>query len=891
MFNTAASALPLVGLTDDNRLLFFDSVRPGTIVAARAVTGLQAGESLLGIDLRPPHGGLYGLGSTSRLYRINLSTGAATQVGVGPFSPALNVSPSGGFEVGFDFEPTGERARVVANGQSLRLDPNSGTVVAIDGPLTNAPGEPEAGLTPNVTGVAYDHRAFNEGSFALFGIDWRLDRLTRINPTTGAVTTVGRLLGLRPFLDEHVGFDVLPTPGSRLAFASLTGADAAASRLYVVSLSTGEAFALGGIGPPGTTLRGLAALPPDSNVHAVTTTNRLLLFNVHLPEAIISSHQITGLQAGESIVGIDTRRADGRLYALGSASSLYTLDPETGAATRVPGGPSAPALGGTEFGMSIHPLQDIIRVVSDSDQNLSLLPNGVFFPPGPPLAYAAGDPNAGRDPKVVALAHVPNNLPVVPGGHLLYGIDSDRDALVRINHPQSDNELVTIGPLDLATANDFVGFDSHDFIDGPAYAALSPICFEGCPAPSLLTTIDLKFGRATPVGFIGTNEPVRSIALAHPVSIQFAAAEFRVREGCTTARLLVTRTSTLTEGADFATGPAPAAAGPPASERADYNAAFGRVRFPLNEAVTTIDILVNDDAYVENEAEALAVTLSNPSTGQALGAPHVATLLIEDDGDAPGAANPIDDTDTFVCQHYHDFLSREPDDAGRTFWRNNIDTCGNDQQCREVKRIDTSAAFFLSIEFQETGFFVYRLYQTAFARTPVPIRFEQFLRDVLKVREGVVVGALGWAERLEANKRAFVDEFAARAEFRALYPDIIMSNAEYVDALNANTGGSLSPAERDALVADLAAQRVNRAQALRIVADDEDFRRRESTRAFVLMQYFGYLRRNPNDPPDADFAGYNFWLDKLNAFGGDFRRAEMVKAFINSIEYRQRFGQ
>ena len=173
----------------------------------------------------------------------------------------------------------------------------------------------------------------------------------------------------------------------------------------------------------------------------------------------------------------------------------------------------------------------------------------------------------------------------------------------------------------------------------------------------------------------------------------------------------------------------------------------------------------------------------------------------------------------------------------------------------------------------------------------MPIRFEQFLRDVLKVREGVVVGATGWAERLEANKRAFVDEFAARAEFRALYPDIIMSNAEYVDALNANTGGSLSPAERDALVADLAAQRVNRAQALRVVADDEDFRRRETTRAFVLMQYFGYLRRNPNDPPDSDFAGYNFWLDKLNSFGGDFRRAEMVKAFINSIEYRQRFGQ
>ncbi len=322
----------------------------------------------------------------------------------------------------------------MANGQSLRLDPNSGTVVAIDGPLTNAPGEPEAGRSPNVTGIAYDHGVFNEGTFSLYGIDWRLDRLTRINPSTGAVNTVGRLLGISPFLNEKVGFDVLPASGSRLAFASLTGADAAASRLYVVSLSTGEAFALGRIGPAGTTLRGLAALPPDSNVHAVTTTNRLLLFNVHLPEAIISSQPITGLQAGESVVGIDTRRTDGRLYALGSTSRLYTLDPETAAATPVR---PRPVLARAQSAPSSACPSIRCKTSSASSRTPTRtsrwLPNGFVFPPGPPLAYAASDPNAGRDPKVVALAHVPNNLPVVPGGHLVYGIDSDRDALVTIN--------------------------------------------------------------------------------------------------------------------------------------------------------------------------------------------------------------------------------------------------------------------------------------------------------------------------------------------------------------------------------------------------------------------------------------------------------------------------
>jgi hypothetical protein len=108
--------------------------------------------------------------------------------------------------------------------------------------------------------------------------------------------------------------------------------------------------------------------------------------------------------------------------------------------------------------------------------------------------------------------------------------------------------------------------------------------------------------------------------------------------------------------------------------------------------------------------------------------------------------------------------------------------------------------------------------------------------------------------------------------------------------LNANTGGSLSQSERDALVADLTAGRETRAGALRRIVEDSDFKAREFNRAFVLMQYFGYLRRDPYDAPDGDLSGYNFWLNKLNSFGGDVRRAQMVKAFITSTEYRRRFG-
>jgi hypothetical protein len=257
--------------------------------------------------------------------------------------------------------------------------------------------------------------------------------------------------------------------------------------------------------------------------------------------------------------------------------------------------------------------------------------------------------------------------------------------------------------------------------------------------------------------------------------------------------------------------------------------------------------------------------------------------------------NPIDESQFFVRRHYLDFLNREPDQSGWSFWINNIESCGADAGCREVKRIDTSAAFFLSIEFQETGFFVYRVYKAAFgniANRPVPLTIQEFLPETQEVGRGVVVNQAGWEQQLEANKQAWVASLAQRRRFASSFPATI-SNAQFVDTLNANTGGALSPAERDGLVSRLDAGAITRAQALREVAENAEFRRRELNRAFVLMQYFGYLRRNPDDPPEPnlDFQGYNSWLAKLEQFGGDYRAAEMVKAFISSDEYRRRFGQ
>jgi hypothetical protein len=172
------------------------------------------------------------------------------------------------------------------------------------------------------------------------------------------------------------------------------------------------------------------------------------------------------------------------------------------------------------------------------------------------------------------------------------------------------------------------------------------------------------------------------------------------------------------------------------------------------------------------------------------------------------------------------------DEAGLRFWAGQIEACGANAQCRDARRVEVSATFFLSIEFQQTGFLVERLYRVAFGAN---VRYEDFIHDAHAVGGGVVVGQGDWERLLDSNKRAFADEFVARAAFKERYPESL-SAEQYVDLLNANSGGSLSQAERDALVARLSSGDETRASVLLKVADDEDFRRREFSPAFVLMQ-------------------------------------------------------
>ncbi|HEV2863822.1 MAG TPA: SBBP repeat-containing protein [Pyrinomonadaceae bacterium] len=362
---------------------------------------------------------------------------------------------------------------------------------------------------------------------------------------------------------------------------------------------------------------------------------------------------------------------------------------------------------------------------------------------------------------------------------------------------------------------------------------------------------------------------------------QFASAETSVAENARFVELTVRRAGDVSAAASIEYETADLTA----SERSDYIAAFGTVRFERFQFDATFRVLITDDNLVEGE-RLFRVTLKN---GRNLrpGSALTTTVRITEDDAAASPANPIDSAQFFVTQHYADFLNRVPDDSGLAHWTNVADNCGDPD--RLVCRINVSAAFFLAIEFQETGFLVYRAHTAAFG-TGRELRHKTFLKDTQQIARGVIVNQGEWRAQLDANKEEFMNDFVLRPEFLNAYP-ATLAPALFVDQLNANTGGVLTQGERDSLVAALSSGAASRASVLRAVAENEEFTRREKNKAFVLVEYFGYLRRGPSEPPDSDFSGYDFWLGNLNHFNGNFIHAEMVKAFITSTEYRKRFGQ
>lgn len=359
--------------------------------------------------------------------------------------------------------------------------------------------------------------------------------------------------------------------------------------------------------------------------------------------------------------------------------------------------------------------------------------------------------------------------------------------------------------------------------------------------------------------------------------VQFSQPSISVNEGAGSVTVGVTRTGNTAGAATvkFATSDtagltACTVANGRASERCDYGTTVGTLRFAAGETSKNFVIPIVNDALVEGN-ETFTLTLSD-ANGAVLGTSS-ATVTIGDNDSAPASQNPIDGVQFFVTQQYIDFLGRLPDSTGLANWTATLGGCPNggfgEFDNPHCDRVHVSAGFFLSTEFQARGYFAYRFYEVALDRRPT---YAEFVPDMAQV------GGAQSPESEALSKTTYTNEWVQRPEFKSRYDSL--SNPAYVNALETNAEVTLT--NKQALIDALNANQKNRGQVLREIVETQAVADRFFNRAFVSMQYFGYLRRDP------DSVGFNNWLTTLNNNPADFRH--MIFGFLFSTEYRQRFG-
>jgi subtilisin family serine protease len=359
-------------------------------------------------------------------------------------------------------------------------------------------------------------------------------------------------------------------------------------------------------------------------------------------------------------------------------------------------------------------------------------------------------------------------------------------------------------------------------------------------------------------------------------SIQVQSANVNVSEGAGSIQINVTRTGDLNGFAsvNFITSDTAGlqnctVANGRGSERCDYETAAGTLRFSVGEATKIVEVPIVNDTLVEGN-ETFTLTLSGVS-GASLGT-ATSTVTINDN-DAGGAQNPIDDIPFFVTQQYLDFLGRLPDSVGFANWVATLNGCPNggfgENDNPNCDRVHVSAGFFLSPEFQGRGYFAYRFYEVALDRRPT---YAEFVPDL------ALVGGPQSPESEALSKATYTEAWTQRTEFKTRYD--ARNNAQYVSDLEINA--EVVVTNKAALIAALDNNQMTRGEVLRKIVESAAVGNQFFNRAFVSMQYFGYLRRDP------DTVGFQNWLNTLNADPNNFRH--MIFGFLFSTEYRQRFG-
>ena len=446
------------GLTADNQIIKYNALTAENAGSAIAVTGLQPSETLMSIDFRPATGQLYGLGSTSRLYTINLNTGAATPQGITSFTPSIS-----GTIANIDFNPTVDRVRLVTNtGQNLRLNPETGAVAATDMNING-------GASPAINSIAYTNSMAGATTTDLYDIDFTTKKLYKQNPpNNGTLEEIG---SLNVPIDAKAGFDIIADNSVALATLPL----GTKTKLYGINLTTAAATFYVDIAA---TLIDIA-IPTQSVAYATSTAGSLQIFNPTNTSTLINK-SITGLTAGESILGIDFRPVNGQLYAVAAttlgAAKLYTINLATGAATGLGVG-FALGTGVTAAGIDFNPTVDRIRFVTNTGLNMRLNPNdGTVAATDLPL-------NPGT-PNVTSAAYTNNFAGAT--STTLFVLDA---STLYIQSPPNAGTLVSTGSLGITTTGGN-GFD----IGGTSYNAFGMFTVG---STTKIYTINLNSGLAT----------------------------------------------------------------------------------------------------------------------------------------------------------------------------------------------------------------------------------------------------------------------------------------------------------------------------------------------------------------------------------------------------------
>lgn len=467
-----------------------------------------------------------------------------------------------------------------------------------------------------------------------------------------------------------------------------------------------------------------------------------------------------------------------------------------------------------------------------------------------------------------SLRNVSLRIPLMHNGHFaaladvveFYNRGGDFDA------PNINRNLIRPLNLSAGQKTDLIAFLSRPLTDPRVAAATAPF-----DRPTLYAESN-RVPQIVGTGTAGSGGNIPQVTAIEPPLIGNPSFTVGVSRALGQAQAVL-----VIDANDPGTGPSIPATGSFARVSAQLAGSgagqgFGSVSLPIPNNVALLGATFFGRWYV-----------SDPNAAGGVAVTPAFRMTIFGDG---SIVNAIDDTGFFVSQHYRDFLSREADAAGLSFWMNEINSCGTDAACIDIKRQNVSAAYFLSIEFQETGFYAIRVQRAAFgkkSREASRFPFAQFVPDSATVGTGVIVGQTGWQQVLEQNKQNYAAQIVSSAAFIARFPTS-QTAGEFVNALYASAGVTPTQTEvQDAIVAFGAGDTAGRTAALRKVADSSSVVQAELNPAFVLMQYFGYLRRDP------DTGGYNFWLTKLEQFNGNYIQAEMVKAFLVSGEYRGRF--